>query len=238
MSTDNTDANASTEAEGTEADPIKNLKSEVSRKFDNISAANAALAQQNAEIKAQLDALVASQRSTNTEVTPSKGKKAPDMYDDPEGYAQYVAEIATRAATDNANRTVNSNNEFNSTVAQLTSEYPEFQNNTSELSLETLKIFNSLPKNEQNSRGIRYAAREAAAIHGIVPVAKRARTSNPDDFDHKGSGGGQRPPAPKKTKLDPNALEFAKLMGKDINDPKYIESLTKAAQRDSYNKYK
>lgn len=228
-------------ADNSAADPIKNLKSEVNRKIDSV---NNTIAEQNRLIQEQLNALMTQlPKSAPEQSTKASSSKKDLLYDDPDEYARVVTEEATRnatkAASDIINNTVQSQNEFNSTVAQMQSEYPEFQSNTSELTKKTLENFKSLPKHLQNtSAGLRLATREAAADLGIVPVSKRVNRQT-DEFGLGSSGysSQQRQRSTKDVKLDPAAVEFARLLGRPVDDPKYIESLKKASSRKNYGKY-
>ena len=80
---------------------------------------------------------------------------------------------------------------------------------------------------------------ETAAELGLVPAkARKATTSAGDDFSLGGST------APRQQKKDPakdiapETLEFAKLMGIDVSDPKRLEGLKQASQRKTWNQYR
>jgi uncharacterized phage infection (PIP) family protein YhgE len=241
MQDENT-GNAPDESTGTgesTPDPLKNLKSEVNRKIDQI---NQTVLQSNQAIEERLNALLNQLPKSAPATTPTTNRKDL-LYDDPEEYARVVTEEATRTASEAAskivNQTVQSQNEFNTTVAQLQSEYPEFQSNSSELTKKTLEIYKNLSAEMKNSStGIRLAAREAAAELGIVPVNKRV-SRNSEDFGLGSSSGSSRTRerSTKDVKLDPAAVEFARLLGRPVDDPKYIESLKKASTRKNYGKY-
>lgn len=244
MNTD--DSNASDQTESTEettetvVDPIKNFKSEISRKIEN---QNAILEKQNREINERLAALTASVSRQTPEAPLPPSKKMSDlMYDNPEEYARIIAENATNAATKVAARMVETStaqqNDWNTTVAQLQNEYPEFQKNDSELTKRTLEIYNTLSANEKNTgRGIKSAAREAAAELGIVTASRRTR-NNTDDFSVGSSGSSNRQQAKKAdAKIDQASIEFARLLGQPVDDPKYIERLKKSNNRKNYGKY-
>ena len=60
-----------------------------------------------------------------------------------------------------------------------------------------------------------------------------------DDLGAKGNSEGirqQQNDNKKKNKVDDSTLAFAQLLGKDVNDPKYIERLQKAASRTRWSK--
>lgn len=223
--------------EGTNSttESIGNLKKEFDRKLTNLEEQNNRLEQL---IKMSL---------TSTPKTVATPKVEPDVklsdliYTDPDR----AAAIISKQATDQANQIVDqrmADRSAREQVAfQLIQEYPELNDQTSDLYKETVKVFNGLSANEQLSpSSYKLAAREAAAGLGVLPSSKRSNSDN-DSYSMKGGGsgggnGGRK--SQRKNEVDPMTIEFSRLLGRDTNDPKVIEGLKKASERGAWNKYK
>lgn len=212
-------------------DPIKNLKQEFGRKQDNVLNELTAL-------KQQLSAL------SETIVKPSIGIKSqnqneemPDPIVDPKGYKDYIK----REISQEMGQSINNNNQRQAQLSALVQQFPELQDGNADLTKKAVEYYNRLSNEEKMSpNAYKYAVNDAALELGVVPMSKRQRNENDDEsFTGSSSGSAKRPSQKNKQaeeKLDPATLAFAQAIGKDINDPKYIESLKKHASRKNWSK--
>lgn len=228
---------ANEQGEGSD-DPIKQIKSEFSRKTDNISQQIEA---QNQKMQQIMDAMIAQQTALKTNVA-STAEPEIDPFQNPKAFKAKVAADASQAAIDAVSRMSQTQAEVagrvNEVVNKLAQDYPELNDRTSELYVRSQEIQNSMPKDERFSpTGIRAAVREAAADLGLLTASKRSKESG-EDFTVKGGGTSSSARTPKPAKLDERVLATAELMGLNINDPKVVESLTKRADRKVWNRYK
>lgn len=235
------------EAPATQADPIKNLKGEFDRKLGNVQEM---LAQQQAAFNEVLKGIQASRQA----------QKAPEpefddgiedlMLSNPKKAAQIIKE-RTKAEVKNEIRSEISQRderaqERMAVASQMTIEYPELAKSDSELTVETLKVLNSLdPSIRESGHGVRLAIREAAAKLGVVPASRRQSASSSDDFTLSGRGNEMsqdKKPTNRRNsgggKLSENAKAFAELVGLNTKDPKVMERLEKRATRQNFKRYK
>lgn len=206
-------------------DPIKNLKSEFSRKQENVMSELAELKNLIMQSKAPV------QQQQNQ-------KAKPDPVIDPEGYEQYIMERAT-AQIDSK---ISSQNQRQQQLSTLVQQFPELQDGNSELTKKAVDYYNKLsPEEKMSPNAYKYAVQDAALDIGVVPMSKRKQFSEEDEsFTGSSSNNTKRPSQKNKSqaddKLDPATLAFAQAIGKDINDPKYLESLKKSASRKNWSK--
>lgn len=229
-------------------DPIKNLKGEFNRKFENTN-------QQLMAIAEQLNYLNTSMRSQQVAATaaPQQVQKVPDPLTEPDQYAAYVEQKVEQRVS----KKVETQQKKNAELASLASSYPELQKADSELTRAALQAFATLSDDEKLSpMAYRLAVQSAAAELGILPAHKRAQLNqqansqaapNNDEGDapfmtnssnNNQANSGNRKPGGKKQDVDQKTIEFAKLLGRDVNDPKVIEGLKKASARKNWSKYK
>lgn len=233
-------------ASGEEAsqDPVKQLKSEFSRKLENI---NAILEAQNKQSQDLLNILVA-QQSRSSEA--SKESKEDDgisedlVLSDPKEYARRVTEKAVREAKSAMDKDRQASNRVQqqeaSALAALRADYPELNDSNSELARKAIEIYNKI--GSSGELAVKASVREAAADLGLVPVKKR-QSNNADDFSMSGgssmsegnSRSGDR--GRSKKKVSEATLEFARLLGRDVDDPKVKARLEKAAERRNWKRY-
>ena len=237
--------NGSTDSSSSE-DPIKQLKSEFSRKQDNVLAQIQA---QNEKMEQIMQAMIAQQQALKVNVSSTNQEPEIDPYTNPKGFQAQVAAKAAQSALDAvtkmSQRQAEVSGQVNEVVNKLAIDYPELNDRTSELYIRAQEIQNTMPKDERFSpTGIRAAVREAAADLGILTVSKRnsVAKSNGEDFT---VGGGKNSSSssstPKKdtgTKLDERILATAELMGVKVDDPEVLKRLTKHAERKVWNRYK
>jgi len=208
---------------------IKNLQSEMNRKTQNLDA-------KLADINAQLQQLSLLGNQVRQQQAPVQ-EEIPDAMLDPRAYAKYIKDEAVRETRG----MLESQQKQQTEVAGLVNMFPELGDSASELTQVAIANYNNMSALEKSAPGAYKLAVQSAALDlGIVPKNKR-QAAKPvgDESDDIGARGNadNRQAAPKgKVKLDANTLAFAKLLGKDTSDPKYIERLTKAAGRKSWGK--
>lgn len=130
--------------------------------------------------------------------------------------------------------------ELDNTVVRLSRDYPEIQADAA-IQQEVVKQHNMLPKNLQDTaEGYELAVNRVARNKGLIPKNKRTQDSSSEDFSSPGrkSGSGSQSKAKGKSSIDPKTLAFAQALGRDIEDPKVLEGLEKASQRDNYLRYR
>jgi hypothetical protein len=242
------DEKSQTSGDGSAAPPdeIKNIKSEFARKTDNLQKM---LEEQNKRSEAMLQAMIQMQQqkaAAQQDIASSEDEYdvGVDPIDDPKKFAAKVAAKAAEKAT----RQVNEQNAANHRVQQeqqaallsLVSDYPELNDVASDLYKQALQLTNAMPDSYRNSSiGLKAAVREAAANLGVLPVSKRTKTGDTDDFsvDSPKTERKQRRNE-SEPEIDPNALAFAELLGQPVNDPKYLERLKQASKRKDWKRYK
>jgi hypothetical protein len=228
------------EAEGDAPDllnEIKQVKSESSRKFDNI---NSTLS----NIQAQMDQALAeiTARSQSRQAPSAEEESLEDLaITNPREYARQVSLMARQEAQG----VIASNQQTQATLNALVNDYPELGKAGTELYNEALKEHNNLPKKLQGTpEGYRIAARDAAANLGVLPVSKRQRQADDgdDDFvlngqgargsDGKFRGKGKKPDVSEKT------IMMAKMLGRDPDkDPKILERLKSISEKKQFKKF-
>lgn len=221
-------------------DPLKQVKSEFSRKTDNIATQ---LQAQQAKIDQIMNAVIAQQQAM---ARPAQAQeKEIDPIDDPKGFAKKIKEEAKREAMQEVQQYSQSQSQQNANQQQvlnaLVQDYPELNDRSSDLFLKAQEIQATMSENERYSpTSIRAAVREAAGEVGLLPMKKRAKNDN-DDFtisSSKSGSGSSEKRRGKEAELAPETLAFAEAIGMNINDPKYLEKLKTAASRKSWGRFK
>lgn len=145
-------------------------------------------------------------------------------------YEKIKAEVSNEV-----HASVNSQNnavmEFNQTFSTLASEYPEIADQSSKLYARGKQLLAEFSNGKANdAAALERAVLKAATEQGVLPMKHRAQQSNDDDT-YSGSGNSSssndngRRKSSKKDDLDPRTIDLARLMGRPVDDPKYIERL-------------
>lgn len=228
MSTESNDNNETTVAP---EDAYKNIKAEFERKQANTLAELESIKSQLSQVADTVLASAADRRSQANE-------DAPDPVLDPKGYREFLRN-ETRREIEAAQATQAQKSNILSSLAM---QYPELTDQSSELSQEAVKIYARMSKSEQaNPNSFKSAILEAASSVGVLPVNKRKQNpQGSDDFtiNSSSSGSPRGNSKQKDAKLDEATVEFARLLGRPVDDPKYIEKLKSTAQRKSWSKYR
>lgn len=229
---DEADNTQTAEAAAADQDPIKQIKSEFGRKFDNL---NAELKAQNEMVQAALANLVANNQPPQQSAPRKPVSQL--IFEDTDAAVAQITKQVTDQVTGSLSRTQGVAN----VISEFTSKYPEFAKDDSEATKLTLKKSKSLPHSLQGTpEGARMAMLEAVAELGLVAASKRStRVDQNDDFSLSGSNSAPRAPKTKEPELDPKSLALGELLGVDYKkDPKRMENLKKAAARTNWNRYK
>jgi len=220
---------------------LKNHQAEMNRKIDSL---NQLVTQQNKQMQ-DLIAVQVSRASPNVAPSQRTQQKLSElMYNDPDAYAAEIQRISSEAAAHQSQMIINSNNQTAFTLSNLTAEYPELNDQGSDLTKRAVEIFKGMSDSEKTNQATAYksAIREAASDLGIVAVKHRKGTSDSDTFTVGSSGSGRQSDSNRakgqKNELDPATIEFARHMGLPVDDPKYITKLKNAAKRDTFNKWR
>lgn len=232
--TPNTDASASDAGE--KPDQVTNLKAEFNRKFEGI---NNALAQQNQMLQEQLNSILQTMTAKQTAAAGGEAKLSDLIYNDPDKAAAIMEQNASAKAANAAVAAVASYQERQSTLSSLAAQYPELADTGSELAKAATAAYNALPARLKDTpEGYRMVIRETAADLGILPIAKRKKAESDDDFSVSGNSSARKAAARSKdTGLSADTLDFARLSGLNVDDPKVLESLKSRAKRTNYKKY-
>lgn len=202
---------------------FKNLQAEMNRKTSNL---DSKLEQINQQLQ-QLSLL-----GSNVQ-TPQNNNTRPDPLIEPEAYERYIEQKMESRLNDRFSNQQKQQSE----IASLVSNFPELSDSSSELSQAAVQAYNNLSPQEKGMPGAYKLAVQGAALDlGILPKSKRvennkAKSNESDDIGARSSNEGRNSSKGKNQKLDDSTLEFARLLGKDVNDPKYVERLQKAATR-------
>jgi hypothetical protein len=210
-------------------DALKNLKAEMARKHDNT----------NKELESIKNMLGSIAQSVQPKQQKQVESEEPDPILDPKGYKEYLK----REVMQETNNLMQNNNQRQGQLAALVQSYPELQDANSELAKRAVDVYSRLSQEEKMSpNAYKFAVQDAASELGVLSMSKRQQKQNEsqdEDFTmNSGSYSGNKKPSKgqKADKLDDATLAFAEAIGKDINDPKYIESLKKYANRKNWNK--
>lgn len=209
---------------------FKNLQAEMNRKTSNL---DSKLEQINQQLQ-QLSLLGNNVSSNKPEPTP----EIPDAILNPREYTDYIRKEVQR----DTKSMMEAQQRQQSEIAGLVSNFPELSDGSSELSQAAVRAYNNLSPQEKGMPGAyRLAVQGAALDLGILPKSKRAesnksKSNESDDIGARSSNEGRNNSKNKSQKLDDSTLEFARLLGKDVNDPKYVERLQKAATRTRWSK--
>jgi len=209
-------------------DPMKNLKSEFDRKLKNLEA--------NASEK--MDALTKANTELLQRLAPQPKPAEPEDDDlwltDP-GTAkenlrkQILAEVRQEAATAQQATQVQQ-----TTYNEMAKSFPELYEPNSPLVRKANEYFSKVAAEQKTDPNVIEASILKAAMEiGLKPVSKRTK-SDTDDF----VAGSSKKTAKAGGEMPDTMMQFAKLLGQPVDDPKYIERLRKHASRKNWMNYK
>lgn len=158
-------------------DEFKNFKAELNRKLENQNA-------QIAQLIAQLN------ESSKPAPTPAESKKLEDVwFDSPAEAARRIKEETSSEIRAEMAKQAKLQAKQAQVINQLVNDYPELNDQTSDLTTRAVEIFNSLPEDERSHPlAYRTAVRDAAADLDIKPKAKRKASKQDESFSLGGAG--------------------------------------------------
>jgi hypothetical protein len=232
----NQEAEASTQEnqEGEKSRSQESILAEMNRKYNKIS-------EENSRMSQMLEQLAARQQQPVQQVnqqTDDAKELADLVYSNPAEYARRVTEKATKQATQAVQHTLTQQQQTNTVLTQLASEYPELSDNSSELTTKAVNIYKQMsPEERLSPSAYKIAVRDAAADLGLLPKARRAKASNNEPNIGNSNNavndiakGQQRAAAKNTSKASERTLAFAELMGLDVSKKEVIENLNKRTQ--------
>jgi hypothetical protein len=201
---------------------VKNLKAEFDRKMSKLEAANAAL-------------LAEMQKLTRGGAQPPAPKneppKPPDPFDDPSGYAEYIAAKAEERTMKRVEKRDEDKARLDGAVSSLYQEYPELADSENPMTKKVLERYEALPPEERKDpRTLRLAALETAQEMGVKPKKLREESDDDDSFTMPTGSYGQPRNKRPSNKPDQRMLDFARRVGLNIDDPKVVERLNKRSR--------
>jgi hypothetical protein len=220
---------------------IESVTAEFSRKTAKLSEENSKMSQQLEKLLNYVESQRAASTSQTTSNQESEDKLEDLAYTNPKLYAQKVKDMAKREALSAVSQTFAEQQRTNTVLGQLAADYPELNDNNSELTKKAVEIYKSMSDSDRTSPiSYKVAVRDAAAELGILTKNKRSKSSS--DEPNISAGGipselNKKSGSSSSNKLDEKTLQIASLMGLDISDKKVVESLTKRSQRKNWGKY-
>ncbi len=215
-------------------DPMLNIKSEFSRKTQNLEAK---LADTNAQLEKMIQ--MVSQNLVQAK-PPANEKSARDLlYDSPDEFIEQVTQKATNKAQAEVRRAQEMQSAVSSAIMEVSSIYPEFSQQGSAVAQRAVELGNKLPKELRGTaEGAKIAMYQAAAEEGLTPASKRAKPTTGDDA---AIGGGSRSSGGKpasKSKVDDSVLVMGKLLGVDYETNKErAKALEQTSKRSKWTRY-
>lgn len=224
------------QVDGGEADPVRNLKAEFGRKFENTTAQ---IAEQNRKLDAMLAAVQERMQPASQQASQQKPLREL-LFEDGDAAERYIEERAAKIADQVVERKVQVSQASQQAVGEVIGNFPEFGEANSAAATLAIQKVGKLPKHLQGTpEGTKMAMMEAAAELGLVPAKARKAAANNDDFVVGGSAkGGSRKPADPLKDIPEATLQMAQLLGRDISDPKVLEGLRAASKRGDWSKYR
>lgn len=220
-------------------DGLKNVKAEFNRKFDDM----------NKDLKKSNEALMAQLKDISTKyAAPAPAAQAAVstdddlMYSDPGAWAKKIRADAVKEANVSVDEKLKAQQDMQTqqqqTMNSLYVDYPELGSSEHDLTKRAIEIHNGMSDSDkQSSLAYKLAVKEAASELGMKPKSKRAEGEAQDTFTLKGASGMQSPSKQTRGKLDPKTIEFARIMGIDVDDPD-VKANLESSTRDKWMKYK
>lgn len=190
-------------------DAIKNLKAEFQRKLDN----------QNTQMQQLLASLTPK---------PASETKRTSVFDDEEAFARSIEERTERRISEKLAQQSQHQTKYQSIVNQLTQEYPEANDTSSDLYKKAQEHFATLADDEKSSPlALKASVSAAAAELGLKPKSKRTTSSSEGYVSASSSPSNNR----NREDIDSATLDFAQLMGLNTADSKVRANLQNRQKR-------
>lgn len=219
MSENDTPASESpTPSEPAVQDEFKNYKAESNRKLANIDA--------------QLQQLLASVKPAPTSSTPAPTKKI-SVFEDEDAFAARISDETERRIEARISANSAAQARHQAVVQSIITDYPEAGDNDSDLHKRAQEIYASFSDDDKSSPlSMKTAVVSAAAEIGLKPKSKRS--SKTDDSFSLGSSTRSSGPSNRSSGLDEATIEFARRLGRPVDDPKYLAKLKETAKQGAW----
>lgn len=205
---------------------IADVKTSIASLADEVKNTNASLAQ-------LADTLIAANKPKEVVID------EPDAADlTPTQLEERIITRVTKAANDKIENIQTRQTALNATLVELHQSYPEIGTTGSDMNKKMVEFHAKLPKHlQETAEGYRMATLQAAQDTGTVPVSKRSKNPDSEDFSLSPEGNPQPRRSQKPVKLSQDTINFAELMGVNHKDDKVKARLTEYAGR-TYAKYR
>lgn len=217
-------------------DPVKNIKSEFSRKFENLQQE---FRTQNEQMQSILQVLQEKQQAGTS--TQAEDKLADLIYDNPEKALEVMERRISSKVEQQLDQRTQAAQKTAQVVSQVQALYPEFKNESSEAYQAALKIHQNLPSHLRGTaEGAEMAMLKAVTNMGLIPASKRQKADESDDFTMQGSRGSSeaRKQSKKEPKVEQATIDFAKLLNPGKSEEDIIKGLKQTVSRDSYKDWR
>jgi hypothetical protein len=195
------------------------------------------------EVQEQLRAMNAtfqeSVQAIASAVKPQQQTRQQSAFNDDVVYdAGKLESAVTTKASQIAGELLRKERELNTAVYNLAQEYPEIQSDAN-IQKAVREAQAALPDSiRDTAQGLEMAVLKATSKAGLMPKSRRSAPIEDDVSGSPSRSSGSSRRSQGKQKLAPETLELAALMGRNIDDPKVIEAIEKASQRESWSKYR
>lgn len=214
-------------------DPLKNYKAEMNRKLDNMKNEMASV---NQQLLQQIQNL-----SQPRQTSQSNEDDFDDLFlDNPREAARRIKEEAAAEIRADIEKQQQVQQRQQSVLGELVQKFPELNDNGSELTQKAVEIYNSLSAEDQKDpKSYKLAVTEAAVELGVQPMSRRKKTKKSSDDDSFSVSSGSNPSTPKTRDgdVDARTIEFARMVGMDVENEKIIQNLKKRAKRTKWSTY-
>lgn len=211
---------------------LKNLQAEMTRKTQNLDDKLNQINESLRQMSLMGNQVQVPQNQNNDQ--------RPDPILDAEGYERYIEQ----KLENKMNEKIGAQQRQQAEIATLVNMFPELSDATSDFSKAAIQAYNNLSPQEKAIPGAYKLAVQGAALEmGLLPKNKRQSNNKQqnevDDIGNMSNGRNNNQSQQSKqgkVKLDDATIAFAQMLGKDVNDPKYVERLQKAASRTRWSK--
>lgn len=122
-------------------------------------------------------------------------------------------------------------------IAEIASEYPEVHQDAKLIQAVETERRKLSAAVRDTADGYEHAMLRAVNKAGLIPKSKRQVAQTDPDFSF-GSGNQRAERGAKKSKATSDQMELARLLGRPVDDPKYVESLEKTiSSREDFGKW-
>lgn len=163
---------------------------------------------------------------------PAPQEETPDLtgllLSDPEKAIKVIKESVKKEINGELDQHQSRIAQQNQTLAQLQQEFPELSDINHPLTKSALEIYGKMSNKEKESPlAYKVAIQEAAMRNNVKPKSVRQQESSDEFSMPSGVKGGPRTKG--TDKLDPKTVEFARIMGLNLEDKATVERLKKNA---------